>query len=459
VELKELPVIVGKEDDKFSATQIRKSKEYMISGKWIPSVVSKDDKMRIIEIVTPQEEPSIEDKMLDAVDEVFENFFPSKKKQVTVDLTGYKFGGPVTESMLLQKALHEVTLSTSNAVEVEGGAFKGLFKVGETVFEYDIKSMDSPYEDGEKLYNIGFQRQDNPSMVPTGQTSSKDYIKILSTMYKVILTFVEKFQPEYFGIASLDSPQGKNYHTVYNSLTDNKANNIPGYFRKDANVPFNDRALGTGRMIIMKKKKKVQPLDENVTGVPIQASSAISSKDREELVNVYDQLRDQLDKAKFNVDFQQDRIYITRVQDSQTGFDYTPYQKALPENEEKKFDYKPYIASLLEYMIDQGMKITPIPNIKTVEDPEQANNIFGKTAYYDPNNKEVVLYILGRNPKDVLRSFSHEMVHHMQNLQGRLGNIQTANTNEDDHLQEIEKEAYLKGNITFRNWEDGIKNG
>jgi hypothetical protein len=39
-----------------------------------------------------------------------------------------------------------------------------------------------------------------------------------------------------------------------------------------------------------------------------------------------------------------------------------------------------------------------------------------------------------------------------------LGNIQTTNTNEDDHLMDIEKEAYLTGNITFRNWEDKIKN-
>ena len=50
------------------------------------------------------------------------------------------------------------------------------------------------------------------------------------------------------------------------------------------------------------------------------------------------------------------------------------------------------------------------------------------------------------------------MIHHKQNLEGRLGNIGTTNTNEDDHLLEIEKEAYLEGNITFRNWEDSIKN-
>ena len=46
----------------------------------------------------------------------------------------------------------------------------------------------------------------------------------------------------------------------------------------------------------------------------------------------------------------------------------------------------------------------------------------------------------------------------MQNLQGRLGKHYGTNTNEDDDLVEIEKEAYLLGNITFRNWEDKIKN-
>ena len=117
-----------------------------------------------------------------------------------------------------------------------------------------------------------------------------------------------------------------------------------------------------------------------------------------------------------------------------------------------------YMASLLEYMIDQGLKITPLPEIKTIRDEANAKDLFGRTAYYDPNKKEVVLYIEGRHDKDILRSFSHEMIHHMQNLEGRLGNIQTSNTNESDHLAEIEKEAYLMGNMTFRNWEDKLKN-
>jgi len=117
-----------------------------------------------------------------------------------------------------------------------------------------------------------------------------------------------------------------------------------------------------------------------------------------------------------------------------------------------------YMASLLEYMIDQGLKITPLPEIKTIRDEANAKDLFGRTAYYDPNNKEVVLYIEGRHDKDILRSFSHEMIHHMQNLEGRLGGINTTNTNESDNLAEIEKEAYLMGNMTFRNWEDKLKN-
>ena len=115
--------------------------------------------------------------------------------------------------------------------------------------------------------------------------------------------------------------------------------------------------------------------------------------------------------------------------------------------------------SLCVFMKDNGMNITPLPKIKVIKDDEEnASRLLGKTAYYNPADKSITLYTLGRHPKDVLRSFAHEMVHHEQNLNGTLGNITTTNTNEDGHLQELEKEAYLKGNIMFRNWEDSIKN-
>ena len=128
-----------------------------------------------------------------------------------------------------------------------------------------------------------------------------------------------------------------------------------------------------------------------------------------------------------------------------------PFSKSVTEKSEVP-KYTKYMASVLEYMIDEGMKVTPLPEIKINRDEANASNFFGKTAYYDPNVKEIVLFVEGRHPKDIVRSFVHEMIHHMQNLEGRLGNIGTTNTNEDDDLLEIEKEAYLKGNITFRNF-------
>ena len=115
--------------------------------------------------------------------------------------------------------------------------------------------------------------------------------------------------------------------------------------------------------------------------------------------------------------------------------------------------------SLSQYMMDNGMNIKPLPKIKVIKDDEQnASDLLGKTAYYNPTEKSITLYTMDRHPKDILRSFAHEMVHHEQNLEGRLGNINTTNTNEGGDLPEIEREAYEKGNMMFRNWEDKIKN-
>lgn len=125
---------------------------------------------------------------------------------------------------------------------------------------------------------------------------------------------------------------------------------------------------------------------------------------------------------------------------------------------ETKPEYTKYIASILEYMLDQNMNIQPLPEVKVRYDEENAKDFFGKTAYYSPGEKEIVLYATGRHPKDICRSFTHEMIHHIQNLEGRLSKVNTTNTTEDDNLLNLEKEAYLLGNITFRNWEDSYKN-
>jgi len=181
---------------------------------------------------------------------------------------------------------------------------------------------------------------------------------------------------------------------------------------------------------------------EGFAGTHIAPSGVLQSSKRAQLVDLYKQLMNIVDDEEFTLSFDQSSISIkNKDEDTKIGYDYTPY-----------------MASILEYMIDEGMNILPLPEVKVKKDITESANFFGKTAYYDPNNKEVVLYVKDRHPKDVMRSFTHEMIHHLQNLEGRLGGVATSNTNEDSSLMELEKEAYLKGNITFRNWEDKVKN-
>ena len=120
-------------------------------------------------------------------------------------------------------------------------------------------------------------------------------------------------------------------------------------------------------------------------------------------------------------------------------------------------DYKQQISDLTDHMLEMGLNIEPLPKVLFKHDDiENAKDFFGKTAYYDPNTKEIVLYTEGRHPKDVARSFAHEMIHHIQNLENRIGNIQTTDTNADENLDAIEREAYVEGNMIFRNWTDSI---
>ena len=93
-------------------------------------------------------------------------------------------------------------------------------------------------------------------------------------------------------------------------------------------------------------------------------------------------------------------------------------------------------------------------------DAQNANKMLGKTAYYDPSSYKVVLYVDGRHPKDILRSFSHELVHHAQNCRGEFDDhmkVGEGYAQKDKHLREMEKEAYLEGNMILRDWEDKKK--
>ena len=119
----------------------------------------------------------------------------------------------------------------------------------------------------------------------------------------------------------------------------------------------------------------------------------------------------------------------------------------------------PMIKKFLPFAKERmGFKKAPTLFLKG--DNKNASNPLGKTAFYDPQEKSVTLYITNRHPKDIMRSLSHELVHHTQNCRGdfdNVGEMGEGYTQNDEYLREMEREAYETGNMCFRDWEDSIK--
>jgi hypothetical protein len=99
------------------------------------------------------------------------------------------------------------------------------------------------------------------------------------------------------------------------------------------------------------------------------------------------------------------------------------------------------------------------PVINFVSD-DNNHHLLGKTGQYDPNTMEITIYTDNRHPKDMMRSIAHELIHHLQNLNNQFDmNTQTyaGYAQKDPHMRKMEADAYLRGNLLFRDWEDGYK--
>jgi len=128
--------------------------------------------------------------------------------------------------------------------------------------------------------------------------------------------------------------------------------------------------------------------------------------------------------------------------------------KILLEADDKKEnqpDYQTYVKSFIKFLRSQHLSIDPLPEIE-LNDEEQ-DGLFIKTGYYSPDERKIVAFTNGRHIKDVMRTIAHEFIHHMQNVQdpdkdwGSNGDLE-----QDRKLRGIEGEAYLLGNILFREW-------
>jgi hypothetical protein len=102
------------------------------------------------------------------------------------------------------------------------------------------------------------------------------------------------------------------------------------------------------------------------------------------------------------------------------------------------------------------------PKLFLRQDAENAANPFGKTGFYDPQAESITIYVSGRHPKDILRSLSHELMHHTQKCNGEFDNEEAQGMGEqgyaqnNPHMRTMEIQAY-QASIVFRDWEDSLK--
>ena len=119
----------------------------------------------------------------------------------------------------------------------------------------------------------------------------------------------------------------------------------------------------------------------------------------------------------------------------------------------------PHVNGMYDHFAQKyGFKKPPVMVFDS--DPSNKANVLGKTAYYDPSNLEIHVYTDGRHPKDMLRSIAHELIHHRQNLEGRLdvgGYHGEGYYLKNKELKKLEQEAMKDGNETLREYEDGLK--
>ena len=136
----------------------------------------------------------------------------------------------------------------------------------------------------------------------------------------------------------------------------------------------------------------------------------------------------------------------------------------LNEVDNKGSDLKQRLASLYSYL-SKHLGIKSTPKVAFTNDEKNAADPFGMTGHYDPKLRIIRINVTGRHDTDILRTFAHEVIHHWQNERGTLtpqhGDVADAGhyAQNDTNLRKREMEAYLFGNILFRDWQDENRMG
>ena len=121
---------------------------------------------------------------------------------------------------------------------------------------------------------------------------------------------------------------------------------------------------------------------------------------------------------------------------------FTSVQKNLKE-EFGHSEFKPELDKFVGFAANI-LNLKTVPNIQfTSPDGEQPS--FGG---YNPTTKDIILHTKSRHPMDIFRTLAHELVHHKQNEDGRLGDLAIDGATGSD----IENEANSMAGVVMRKY-------
>jgi len=126
-------------------------------------------------------------------------------------------------------------------------------------------------------------------------------------------------------------------------------------------------------------------------------------------------------------------------------------------------DVTPLASDLIEFFkknrIEFGDKMPIIEFTKEKQPLSKTPAIFKETGRYEPEINVITIFTDKRSLKDCLRSLAHELIHADQSLIKGM-DIEIASfgiTRGNKEGEKIEADAYKRGNLLFRKWEETLK--
>ena len=150
---------------------------------------------------------------------------------------------------------------------------------------------------------------------------------------------------------------------------------------------------------------------------------------------------------------------------------FSDYLEGLKSNE-KINSGKPFIiqnqdatklaSDLVNFTSKNGVRFSKknMPSVTFSNKKQEVDSpIFKETGNYSPMLNSITIFTKGRDLKDCLRSLSHELIHADQHINKEMdtGKATGGILNKGRDAEKIEADAYERGNLLFRKWEETLK--